>query len=99
MNYKGKHWLRKRQAILRRDEYLCQECKRYGKHTQASMVHHINAVDTHPFFTYTDDNLISLCNVCHDKMHDRNNNELTDIGLNWVKRVNNKLNCTPPPII
>lgn len=32
-------------------------------------------------------NLISLCNKCHDKMHDRNTNKLTALGLEWVKRM------------
>lgn len=39
--YKKKTWIRKREKILKRDEYLCRECKRYGKTTQATTVHHI----------------------------------------------------------
>ena len=38
--YKSKKWKTKRQSILRRDEYLCRECKRYGKTTPATTVHH-----------------------------------------------------------
>lgn len=34
------------------------------------------------------DNLISLCSKCHDKMHDRTNNELTKVGEEWVVRIN-----------
>lgn len=39
--YKLKKWKEKRKRILRRDEYLYQECKRYGKDTPATTVHHI----------------------------------------------------------
>ena len=52
-----RRWKRKREAILRRDGYLCQECKRYGHY------------DEHPELALDDGNLISLCEGCHNKMH------------------------------
>lgn len=39
--YQSIKWKKKRQAILRRDNYLCKECKKYGRITEAKEVHHI----------------------------------------------------------
>ena len=54
---------------MRRDKYICQNCKRYGRTTAAEQVHHIKHVDEFPELAYTDDNLIALCNKCHQKQH------------------------------
>ena len=69
-----RRWKRKREAILRRDGYLCQECKRYGRKRNghpvpAEVVHHIQHYDEHPELALDDGNLISLCEGCHNKMH------------------------------
>lgn len=68
-DYKSKRWKSKRLAILRRDKYLCQECKKYGKIKEAVTVHHIKHADTHPELAYDDNNLESLCQGCHNKKH------------------------------
>ena len=39
--YKSTAWKHKRSAILRRDNYQCQDCKRYGRMREAVTVHHI----------------------------------------------------------
>ncbi len=91
MNYKDKRWEHKRENILRRDGYKCRQCKRYGKTTPATMVHHINPSETHPTLVYTDDNLISLCWKCHELMHHRATGEITALGMEWVSRVADKL--------
>ena len=39
--YKSKRWIKKKNAILRRYQYECQESKRYGIRVKAEMVHHI----------------------------------------------------------
>lgn len=89
--YKSKAWLSKREKILKRDKYLCQECKRYGKITPATTVHHIIPLMWCLLFNkvlaLAGINLISLCNKCHDKMHDRQTRKLTNIGLLWVKKM------------
>lgn len=85
--YKDKRWIRKREIVLKRDLYLCRQCKRYGKDTQATMVHHIIPVESKPELYLDSRNLISLCNECHNKMHDRNTDELTKFGEEWVKRI------------
>ena len=86
-DYKDKKWLRKRQSILRRDNYLCRECKRYGKTTPADTVHHIKPLEYYPELFLFNQNLISLCASCHNKMHDRDTRELTATGLALWKRI------------
>lgn len=67
--YTSKAWQKKRQAILKRDNYLCQRCKRYGKNVQATVVHHIEPLDEYPELRFDSKNLISLCSACHNQAH------------------------------
>lgn len=67
--YKSKVWRTKREKILRRDGYLCQHCKWYGKRTEAETVHHIQHLEEYPELALVDNNLISLCKKCHNKEH------------------------------
>ena len=67
--YLSSKWKRKREQILRRDNYLCQNCKRYGRQRQAATVHHIKHYDEFPELALKDDNLISLCAACHNLQH------------------------------
>lgn len=80
-------WKSKRKKILRRDGYCCRECKRYGKNTEATTVHHVYPLLHRSELRLMNWNLLSLCSKCHDKMHDRTNDELTELGLQWVERV------------
>lgn len=85
--YKQKKWISKRNRILRRDEYLCRQCKRYGKVTGAYTVHHIYPLEDYPEYKLTSDNLLSLCAECHGKMHNRKTNELTELGEMWKSKI------------
>lgn len=85
--YGKKRWLIKRSNVLKRDEYKCRECLRYGKTSPAEMVHHIYPLEHYPQYSLTDINLLSLCNSCHGKMHDRNNNSITTFGVAWQRRI------------
>lgn len=67
--HKSTRWKKKREQILRRDKYLCQDCKRYGKRVDATEVHHIKHVDEYPELAFESSNLISLCAACHNKRH------------------------------
>lgn len=67
--YHSSKWLHKRDMILRRDGYRCQECKRYGRITQAVTVHHIQHLEDRPDLALVSGNLISLCRACHAKAH------------------------------
>lgn len=68
-DYTSAKWRHKREHILRRDGYMCQICKRYGRVRQATEVHHIKHADEYPELVYDDANLISLCHACHNKQH------------------------------
>ena len=89
--YKTRRWLSKRAKILKRDEYRCQECKRYGKNKEAQTVHHANPLRERPEIWLESWNLISLCNRCHEKMHDRITDELTMLGEEWRERCEKKI--------
>lgn len=86
MNYKNKRWYDLRLRILKRDGYACQECKRYGKSKQATMVHHIFPAKDVPEYQYLSDNLISLCNSCHNELHERDTDTLTSKGQAMLQR-------------
>lgn len=62
-------WDRLRLAVLKRDNYLCQECMRQGKLTPLMVKPHDHAVDhiVPKVQGGTDDmgNLQSLCTPCH----------------------------------
>lgn len=94
--YKSTKWKAKRERILKRDEYICRECKRYGRTTGATTVHHVYPLEQRPELKLNTNNLISLCSKCHDKMHDRTNNELTITGKQWCEKLKNKIFLSPP---
>lgn len=62
-------WLRKRAAVLRRDGYLCQDCKRYGRKTPATLVHHVIPFAEDAARALDEKNLVSLCEACHNRRH------------------------------
>lgn len=91
MDYKSKRWERTRKAILRRDKYQCQECKRYGKLREGSHVHHIFPAEHYDEYQFQAWNLITLCQACHNKMHDRDGHELSQEGEKLLERTRRRL--------
>lgn len=85
--YATTKWKRVRSIVLRRDEYMCRHCKRYGKTQTATTVHHIHPLETHAELSLASWNLLSLCDKCHNSMHDRTTHELTEIGLFWKEKI------------
>ncbi|MEC2307821.1 HNH endonuclease [Bacillus atrophaeus] len=67
--YKSTDWKRTRQLALIRDNYLCQHCLKDHCFTPADMVHHIVEVKEDWAKRLDLDNLVSLCNACHNKVH------------------------------
>lgn len=82
--YKSREWMQLRLQALERDNYECQECKRKGKYRKAQCVHHLKEVKVVPTLALTLSNLESLCNSCHNKMHDRYGTIMSQQGKRFV---------------
>lgn len=67
--YNSSLWLNKRYDALKRDNNECQKCKAKGLFNPADCVHHKKHAKQHPELALDLDNLISLCNSCHDEEH------------------------------
>lgn len=89
--YHSAAWLHKRVVILKRDHYECQSCRQRitkaneeGRQlhgwemylNKATCVHHIKELEDHPELALDDDNLVSLCDRCHNEKHGRTANKL-----------------------
>lgn len=83
--YHQPKWKSLRKSILVRDKYMCQRCKENGLMREAEQVHHIFPREQYHEYEYCRWNLISLCNKCHNEMHNRFNGELSQIGLRLLK--------------
>ena len=84
--YKCKRWRDLAARAMRRDGYMCQLSKRYGKQVPAELVHHIYPVDEYPEYGYCLWNLISLSRAMHNTLHDRNTDKLTAEGVALMRR-------------
>lgn len=71
--YKCRYWRdRVRSDIIARDNNECQWCKLNGKVTKNNLVvHHIEELKDNPARAYDYDNLVAICRDCHEKHHDR----------------------------
>ena len=84
--YNKKAWQEKRLKVLRRDHFECQDCreritqagrkgiKLHGWENylnKATCVHHIKELEDYPELALDEDNLISLCDRCHNLRHGR----------------------------
>ena len=98
MDYKSKRWKTLREAVLKRDNYMCQESLRYGKRVQANTVHHIFPAKLFPQYQWAPWNLVSLSGAVHNSMHVRDSEELTEQGLDLMRRtaLKYKIEMAPP---
>ena len=72
-------WKRARQKALDRDLGLCVWCRQRGRYARdrkgrrvpvlATMVHHIQHLEDRPDLALDLNNLVSLCDRCHDEAH------------------------------
>ena len=71
--YHSTDWEQAREQALQRDGYLCQHCLARGMETPAVMVHHIVELTpaniSDPNISTNLGNLVSLCDLCHKKVH------------------------------
>ena len=91
MDYKSKRWKKLRERILKRDGYMCQVSKRYGRMAEANTVHHIYPADEYPEYQWCEWNLISLSQSVHNEMHVRDTDELTEKGKALQRRVEQRM--------
>ena len=84
--YHSAAWRKKRAEILRRDKYQCKVSLRYGKHLEATTVHHIYPLEEYPEYRLCDWNLISVSDGVNNQMHDRKTGKLTQMGLDLQRR-------------
>ena len=80
--YNDKRWRRKREVILKRDEYKYQVCMSHNVTTPAEHVHHITPLKTRPDLWL---DMLSLCSSCHNQMHDRSNDTLSKDGIRLMR--------------
>lgn len=70
--YNSTKWQKIRKQVLQRDFYICQICGQVN----SNIVHHIkeltkdNIADSS--IATNKENLITVCNQCHDEIHNRN---------------------------
>ena len=69
--YVTKAWKQIRLERLAKDNHLCRRCKKRGLLIPATMVHHIRPLEDYPELGLELDNLISLCNTCHEQVEKR----------------------------
>ena len=85
--YLTTRWKHKRQEILERDHFECQECKRDGKVTTINdsilEIDHIKELDKYPELAWDNENLQTLCRDCHNKKHNRMNYRGTAKTKRW----------------
>jgi 5-methylcytosine-specific restriction endonuclease McrA len=62
---KDKRWLKKRQTILKLDNYTCRHC---GE-TKNLVVHHKTYINNRKAWQYPNELLITLCKKCHNEAH------------------------------
>ena len=94
--YKSHRWKHLRGVILRRDGYVCQWSRRYGKQIPADTVHHVFPRELFPEYQWEPWNLVSLSRFVHDEMHDRGTNDLTDKGAALLRVVARKYRIEVP---
>lgn len=77
-NFYGKiAWKEIRDAVMKRDAWLCVDCMKRGIYKPAEEVHHIIPITPDNIndesITLNMDNLVSLCKDCHHARHEKPN--------------------------
>lgn len=85
-------WKKKRNKILRLDNYKCVVAGWYGRTESATIVHHIYPAERYPEWAWEDWNLISVSMSTHNKLENRKTGELTDLGFWLQKKIKPKQN-------
>ena len=78
--YGSYKWKCTRNRAIKRSGGFCLYCKRYGRRTEATTVHHIYPRHMYPEYQWQAWNLFPVCAACHNRLEDRVNGELTEEG-------------------
>ena len=78
-------WRKIRLLALQRDHYLCQECLRQKRITQATEVHHLVPLEDDPSLGLELSNLQSLCWNCHEATKHRKQEPVLPTGVRVLK--------------
>lgn len=74
-------WKELRDHILERDGHECQTCM----NKENLQVHHKKYFFDVPAWYYPDNYLITLCNECHARLHEKDPTKKTKFNNNWDK--------------
>jgi len=66
--YHSREWKRVREAVLIRDNFLCQHCLKENIIKSAEIVHHIKEVKENWLQRYNVKNCESVCRNCHNRI-------------------------------
>ena len=70
--FKEPRYVAWRNAVLERDGYVCQNCRRRcRKHERGLAAHHVKPYALHPSLRYDVSNGLTLCRSCHLQLHGR----------------------------
>ncbi len=70
--FKDKQYLAWRNAVLERDNYICQQCRRQcKKHERGLAAHHIKPYAQFSSLRYDINNGLTMCRQCHLALHGR----------------------------
>lgn len=64
--YKDPRWQKKRLEILQRDKFTCRSCT---DNTTTLHVHHLKYNEHSLIWEYGNEDLITLCETCHEAWH------------------------------
>lgn len=67
LRYMRARWKRLRQLVLHRDQHLCQQCLKSGRREFGNEIDHILPWSERDDLFYSQDNLQTLCSVCHGR--------------------------------
>ena len=101
--YKTTGWKQARKAALARDNYLCQDCLKMGYVVPAQTVHHIIPIKIMWQLRLIIDNMICLCESCHQQRHRKLNEKeikkmLQNCNIyNEIKKQIMKINSVTAP--
>ena len=73
-----------RKAILKRDNYKCQDCNISNKKLT---IHHIKESHKHPELKFKRSNLITLCQRCHSLKHNKKIKWLVVTNYHYIYKI------------